>query len=388
MKNFKDKYFKVLTIEKSNEADLYLYGVIGNAPFFMGEPEDDLTDLEIVKTIARLEDEGKTRLNVRINSPGGSDRHGDGIIAALKNTSMEVHGYVDGVAASKAADIFLSIDKENRHMALNGKLMIHSHIVAVFGNAKDLREVADELDKFTEASIARMAKDIGQSEEEVKAKYFDYNDHWLTAKEALSEGLINAIEDNSSAKLPEDVEQMTLSEVMNHFQEIGDESGGNIVSKLFHKLTDKIWKQGPAPITQINTIEMNLEQFKKSLDDNQLDIDQVVATLQEKGFKISAPDQADPGQEAPTLDVEKIVQESVDAALSKAEEKFQEKIDALQAQVEQLGDLPGDKRTNVQSDGDQYSSLDPGQVDAAQGLDNYNKQMAERAKANNTTIFQ
>ena len=105
------------------------------------------------------------------------------------------------MAASMAADIWMAGDK--RHMASNSKLMIHRTSTFAFGNAQDLREAADALDKFDEAAIKTFVELTGMDEAEATSKFYNYKDNWLTAQDALKYGLIESI-DTYEAKMPDE----------------------------------------------------------------------------------------------------------------------------------------------------------------------------------------
>jgi len=103
------KYFRIAATEADKStAEIYLYGYIGQEKWWDDDPTEALTDLEVVRAIRDLEQE-YSRINVRINSPGGSVMHGDPIITALRNSKAEIHTYNDGMAASMAFDIWLAV---------------------------------------------------------------------------------------------------------------------------------------------------------------------------------------------------------------------------------------------------------------------------------------
>jgi ATP-dependent Clp endopeptidase proteolytic subunit ClpP len=189
----KDKYFRVVTGERDGEAEVFLYGFIGQ-DFWWDEDmkKESITDISFIQSFRELEKEYK-RINIRINSPGGSVMHGDPIIAAIRNSKAEVHTFVDGTAASMAADIWMA--GHQRHMGVNSKLMIHSTWSVAIGNAKDMRASADQLDKFDESAIATFSKATGWSEDDTKDRFYNHEDHWLTAKDVAELGLIERVED-------------------------------------------------------------------------------------------------------------------------------------------------------------------------------------------------
>ena len=209
-----DKYFRAYYDKEGNTGELYLYGYIGQKadPFYGEDPEEDITDKAVVKAIRELEKQ-TGRINIHINSPGGSVMHGDPIITAIRNSKAEIHTYVDGIAASMAFDIWAAA--KNRHASINSKLMIHATGGFAFGTAKDMRAAADMLDKFDQSAISTFADATGMSEEEIKKEFYeDYADHWLTAKDALEMGLIAEIENYETALPVQNPEKYSYRELL------------------------------------------------------------------------------------------------------------------------------------------------------------------------------
>ena len=209
-----DKYFRAYYDKEGNTGELYLYGYIGQKadPFYGEDPDEDITDKAVVKAIRELEKQ-TGRINIRINSPGGSVMHGDPIITAIRNSKAEIHTYVDGIAASMAFDIWAAA--KNRHASINSKLMIHATGGFAFGTAKDMRAAADMLDKFDQSAISTFADATGMSEEEIKKEFYeDYADHWLTAKDALEMGLIDEIENYETALPVQNPEKYSYRELL------------------------------------------------------------------------------------------------------------------------------------------------------------------------------
>lgn len=355
-------------IEKET-GTLYIYDYIGKKNYYAQEGADDsITDIDIINALKEMQQVGVKRVNVRINSPGGSIKHGDGIIAALQNCKMEVHGYVDGMAASMAADIFFSIKKGNRHIAANGKLMIHGPIGEAYGNSKQLRLVADMLEKFGEASAARMANDTGMKEEEIIEKYFDGNDHWVTAKEAVKIGFVNAVEDYEVESLVANPEKMTYEQIVKVF-----ESTKTIENNIFKKLTAFFRKETPEKAI-INHNDNDKEM--KSIDDiikacetgelNLIDLQERLAAV--KAATTPAKIEINEQEETNSLaEIEKLL----DAKLK----PLQSENEALKAAIEKLSKAPVAEPTKMQH-------LDPEDEDEFDALKALNDTLRKAATSN------
>lgn len=192
--DFSKDYMRVVANEKETKAEIFLYGYIGQ-DFWWDEDldEESITDLAFIRTIRELETK-YNRIDVRINSPGGSVYHGDPIITAMRNSKAEIHTYNDGMVASMGFDIWLAGDV--RHSSINAKFMCHATSSFEFGTAQDMRDAAERLDTFDNAAIDTFVEVTGMEEKDIRERFYDdYKDHWLTSKEIKELGLIKEIED-------------------------------------------------------------------------------------------------------------------------------------------------------------------------------------------------
>jgi len=207
----KHTYFKVSTSQNGDAAEIFLYGYIGQEKWWEDDETEALTDIAVVQAIRDAESKYK-RINVRINSPGGSVMHGDPIITALRGSSAEIHTYNDGIAASMAADIWMV--GKYRHMATHSKLMIHATSAIAIGTAQDMMDAAAMLEKFDETSIASMALATGMKEKEIRERFYDYKDHWLSARDAKGMSLINEVEEYTVNAPTQAVEGMSFRQLL------------------------------------------------------------------------------------------------------------------------------------------------------------------------------
>jgi len=313
--NFRYPYFNVVSSStQANEASLYLYGYIGQEknPYVEDDPTEPLTDLVISQTIEELEQQGYQVLNVRINSHGGSIKHGDAIINALRRTSMKVKGWNDGVCASMAAQIWLSI--EERYMAKNGKFMVHCAEGAVWGNSKKMRNEANTLDVFDSALVETMAEAMGQTPEQIKAEYFDGNDHWFNAASCKELGLITGSADYEGQPVPEGVEKMNYRDLMQYYANStsakNKRSGGflenatNTIRSLFRvseqeptaTAADHADPPTPAAIPELiqQTSTMDINELKNAVSKGEITPAQLTEYVASLGYNVEQkPDPVD-----------------------------------------------------------------------------------------------
>lgn len=157
------------------------------------------------------------RINIHINSPGGSLYHAFPIFNAIRNSKKDIHTYNDGLAASAGG--LLLIAGKKIHSAKNAILMIHNAGGYAFGNAEDMRETAKMLDTYDGVIVKLFAERTGMTEAEVKKKYLNYKDIWLDANEAQELGFIDEIEDYESEDAPpSNIKDLAFNEVLNLYQ--------------------------------------------------------------------------------------------------------------------------------------------------------------------------
>ena len=168
---------------KPASAEVFIYGDIGES--WWGE---SVIAADFVKEIAVLDAD---EMAVRINSYGGSVTDGLAIYNALRRHKARVTVSIDGAAYSIASLIAMAGDTVE--MAENALMMIHAPWSGMRGNAKDLREEADVLDKHAQAMATSYSSKSGKSVEDVLALLTDGDDHWLTAAEAMGEGYVDTV---------------------------------------------------------------------------------------------------------------------------------------------------------------------------------------------------
>lgn len=170
-KDRNNKMREVGSIEIKNKtdesADLYFYGDINSES--LGEwqkyyPEDKAPS-DVRDFLDQLE--GVSKLNVHINSGGGSVFGGIAIHNMIKSYDAEVTVYVDGIAASIASVIAMAGDKII--IPANAQMMIHKPSSAVWGDADDMRKEAEVLDGCQKVILKTYMEHVkeGVTEEEI-----------------------------------------------------------------------------------------------------------------------------------------------------------------------------------------------------------------------------
>lgn len=162
----------------NNAAEIFLYDEIGAFGISAKNFIDELKALGEIKS-----------LTVRINSIGGDLFDGLTIHNVLARHPAEVTVWIDGIAASIASVIAMAGNKVI--MPDNAFMMIHRSWGAVVGNAEDMREWAEIMEKFDKSIILAYQKKSPRSAEEIE--HLMREESWLTAAEAKEWGFADEI---------------------------------------------------------------------------------------------------------------------------------------------------------------------------------------------------
>lgn len=130
-------------------------------------------------------------ISLSIHSPGGSAFDGVAMYHALKNHSARVTTRIEGVAASAATLPFAAGDV--RIIPEDGFLMVHNPFVMAMGDADELRDTADFLDKVKHSLVGIYQKSTGLDEAKLQAMLSE--ETWLSGGEAVEFGFATALSD-------------------------------------------------------------------------------------------------------------------------------------------------------------------------------------------------
>jgi ATP-dependent Clp protease, protease subunit len=149
----------------------------------------------VIGDIVCAADNALERVEVEINSPGGSVFEGQRIYSALRGISargVEVVTTVSGLAASMGSVILMAGDKRN--MTDGSRVMIHEASTIAAGDSRSLRKTADLLEGISAEIATLYAERTGGDEKEIRKLM--YAETWMTAAQAKENGFIhNVIKD-------------------------------------------------------------------------------------------------------------------------------------------------------------------------------------------------
>lgn len=180
------KFWEVKNAAEKNVGEIYIYGEIVSYKWY----EEDTTAKSFKEDLDSLGD--INTLNVYINSPGGSVFQGQAIVSILKRCNAEINIHIDGVAASIASVIAMS---GKVFMPSNAMMMIHNPWTFTYGNAKELRKQADDLDKIRESLIVMYLDKSGDKLDRDTLLDLMDKESWLTAQECFDYRLCDVLEE-------------------------------------------------------------------------------------------------------------------------------------------------------------------------------------------------
>lgn len=214
MKTNKMMYSFQMSAKGDNVHDLYIYDDItadGNLNWNTWEYEESETSANYFKQQLDSIPDGD-KINLYINSNGGSVKEGIAIYNMLLRKDCEVTTYIDGFAYSVASVIAMAGDKIV--MGLGSSMMIHNAWVYACGNAKELRQVADNLDTLMEANRKIYLERAKNLTEEELIEMMD-KETTLTPQQCLELGFCDEIAERKVKEETKEIKESKREEVFN-----------------------------------------------------------------------------------------------------------------------------------------------------------------------------
>lgn len=166
------------------KAEIFIYSDIGYDWW-----EDKSTAQLFAEELKNLGD--ISSIDLHINSNGGDVFDGQAIHSLIKNHKGFVTAYIDGLAASIATVIAMGADKVI--MPKNAMMMIHNAWTGLYGNANDLRKMADDLDHINDTIVNTYLAKVKDKTDEATIRDLMNKESWLNAEECLSLGLCDEV---------------------------------------------------------------------------------------------------------------------------------------------------------------------------------------------------
>lgn len=183
-----EKWFRMAADPDTRVAQVYLYDPIDS--WFGVTAKDFARDWTALDA---------DHIDLFINSPGGDVFEALAILNIIRRTEARVVAHIDGLAASAAS--FIAMGADEVVMGRNSELMIHDAWGFCYGNAQDMRGLADDLDRVSDNIASIYAEKAGG--EPATWREAMLAETWYSAEEAVAAGLADRVDterDKSEAK--------------------------------------------------------------------------------------------------------------------------------------------------------------------------------------------
>ena len=188
-------YLVPTVVEETNRGerayDIYSRLLTDRIIFIGEEINSHTANLVVAQLLFLAHEDPKKPIKLYINSPGGSVYDGLAIIDTINYIEPDVETIGIGLQASMGAMLLSSGAKGHRYCLPNYRIMIHQPSSGTEGKITD-QEIMLREGVFLKKRLAEIfAKNTGKKLEQVE-KDMD-RDHWMSAEEALSYGIIDKI---------------------------------------------------------------------------------------------------------------------------------------------------------------------------------------------------
>ena len=188
-----NKFYEIKNLAEDT-VEIRIYGVITK---WAWEEYGEVSSANFAKELDKYKNVSK--INLRINSPGGDVFEANAIYNLIKNFSkendIEVVGYIDGLAASAASFLVLAASKIV--MGLGTLFMIHDPWIYASGNATALEKEIEKLNIVKEAILDIYMTKSNKTREEI-ADLMN-KEKWFKPQEALEYGFVDEIIENNNS---------------------------------------------------------------------------------------------------------------------------------------------------------------------------------------------
>jgi ATP-dependent protease ClpP protease subunit/cell division protein FtsB len=204
-----NEFKHVKNITSDGVANIYLFDEIGRSVDpLTGSMKgiDGQRFAEEIDWLSQRDDVNK--INVRINSVGGSVIDGFSIFSAIKNSPKSVDTYVDGLGASIAGIIFQAGEK--RYISDFGRIMIHE---PALGKPVELlnEKQRNALNSFRDQLVAILTNNSKLNSDEISSIMLA--ETWFSATETTDKGLADEIV--NTGRVINEIEKMDAETLFN-----------------------------------------------------------------------------------------------------------------------------------------------------------------------------
>lgn len=185
-----DDWYRINNRADDDLAEVFLYDEIG---IWGTTAANFIRELKALKV---------KQIDLHISSRGGDIFDGIAIYNALRTHTAYVVSQVDSMAASIASVIAQAGDE--RVMITGSQMMIHEAWGIAMGNAEDMREYAEILEKQSDIIAGIYAERAGGTGKKAHFLKLMGEETWMNADETVAEGLADKVVKPEAQNPPED----------------------------------------------------------------------------------------------------------------------------------------------------------------------------------------
>ena len=188
------------TARGERQYDIYSRLLLDRIIFLGTQVNDVVANLIIAQMLFLEQSDPEAPIHFYINSPGGSVYAGLGIYDIMQHITCPVHTYCVGLAASMGSLLLTAGNKCCRHSLPHSRIMIHQPLGGAQGQCSDIQIQAEEIQdlKLQLNNIYIKHSSVDMTLDKI-TKETD-RDNYLSPKDAIVLGLIDAVIDRSSDK--------------------------------------------------------------------------------------------------------------------------------------------------------------------------------------------
>lgn len=214
--------FKYINNITQAVSEIRLYKRIGSTRDEQGNYVDGVTGSDFANEMAYLATV-TDKINVRINSGGGSVMDAMSIQASILNSKVPCDTYNDGIAASAAASILVCGRKS--YMADNAIFMVHNGIDETGTINKKVMDV------FNESIATLLSNRTGKSAEDITTMMS--KETWMNAKQCIDNKIVDeVVPTGKKMKTPKVTNAFEMERIYNEFLTPKIQSMKNINNEL------------------------------------------------------------------------------------------------------------------------------------------------------------
>lgn len=161
---------------------------------------DQVANLIVAQLLFLQREDPERPIQMYVNSPGGQVYAGLAIYDAMQQISAPVSTYAVGITASFGTVILTSGAAGMRYALPNATIHMHQPLGGAQGQASDIVIQANEIMRLKETILKIFVRHTHQDREIIERD--QDRDIYLTAKQAVEYGLVDAVLETTKAEVP------------------------------------------------------------------------------------------------------------------------------------------------------------------------------------------